>query len=80
VAENLEKGNGGTWMSIFFTQPKVTARPPEVDEVYNYQILGFAEGRSEWEAKSKLLKKSAWIEATGYNPREICSAKVVRSK
>ena len=64
---------------IFYTE-EGSCETPKGDEVYNYQILGFEEGRSEWEAKSKLLKKHAWIEATGYNPREICSAKVVRSK
>ena len=64
---------------IFYTA-EGRCKTPKGDQVYNYQILGFEEGRSEWEAKSKLLKKHAWIEATGYNPREICSAKVVRSK
>ena len=60
---------------IFYTA-EGHCETPRGDEVYNYQILGFEEGRSEWEAKSKLLKKHAWIEATGYNIREICSAKV----
>ena len=64
---------------IFYTA-EGHCETPRGDEVYNYQILGFEEGRSEWEAKSKLLKKHAWIEATGYNTREICSAKVLRSK
>jgi hypothetical protein len=41
---------------IFYTA-EGHCETPRGDEVYNYQILGFAEGRSEWEAKSKLLRK-----------------------
>ena len=62
---------------IFYTE-EGNCETPKGDEVYNYQILGFEEGCSEGEAKSKLLKKNSWIEESGYNPREICSAKVVR--
>ena len=60
---------------IFYTE-EGSCETPKGDEVYNYQILGFEEGRSEWEAKSRLLKKHAWIEATGYDIEKICSAKV----
>lgn len=61
---------------IFYTTEGYTIAPDDSYEVDNCQVLGFALGETEEEAKRNLLEQNKWIVEAGFSPCSIISRQV----
>lgn len=62
---------------LFYTLEGYTNPPREDKEVDNCQILGFAWGNDEYEARKALLEENPWIEEVGFNPRKVIARQMI---
>lgn len=52
---------------IFYTAEGYTYAPNEDKEIENFQVLGFAMGNNEEEARNQLLVDNPWIKECGFD-------------
>ena len=64
---------------VFYTFEGIT-QSPTGNELENIQLLGFSSGKTEKDAKAKLLSESKWIIESGFNERKIKSRQLVDDK
>lgn len=61
---------------IFYT-PQGYCSAPNSEEVDNFQVLGFAEGRTKDDALAELLQENRWISQMGYDLDEITFKEII---
>ncbi len=60
---------------IFYTMEGETIAP-NGEDVNNLQVLGWAYGKTEFEALTNLITENNWIIEKGFNPKEIVPCKL----